>query len=109
MYTYDGTVLNDDEDVRERDGYPRSIPSRNKEGGLIFDDARDFCPNMTPKEVLQAGSFGGTYFRRIRSDVTKLTYDKMWTELPQNWLQGLNVKKMISSSKYHDEVPSLIS
>jgi hypothetical protein len=28
-----------------------------------------------PKEVLQAGSFGGTYFRPIYSSVTKKHYD----------------------------------
>ena len=43
---------------------------------------------MTPKEVLQAGSFGGTYFRPIKSSVTNLKYNKMWEELPQNWLEG---------------------
>jgi hypothetical protein len=46
---------------------------------------------MTPKEVLQAGSFGGTYFRPIKSSVTNLKYNKMWDELPQNWLEGKNL------------------
>ena len=31
----------------------------------------DFRPNLSPKEVLQQGSFGGTYFRPIYSSVTK--------------------------------------
>merc|ERR1712156_1115090 len=30
---------------------------------------KEFRPNMTPKEVLQAGSFGGTFFRPIKSSV----------------------------------------
>ena len=63
VYSYDGTVLDEDEHVRQRDGYTQSMPAKNKAGVLIFDDSEDFCPNMTPKEVLQAGSFGGTYFR----------------------------------------------
>jgi hypothetical protein len=104
VYSYDGTVLDEDEDVRERDDYTQSMPIKNKAGVLIFDDSEDFFPNMTPKEVLQAGSFGGTYFRPITSSVTKLDYDKMWLELPQNWLQGLDVAKMVSSSEYHNEV-----
>ena len=87
-YVYDGTVLIEDEKVRQRDGYPEPIPKKNSDGVLLFSDAKEFRPNMTPKEVLQAGSFGGTYFRPIKSSVTGLKYNKMWTELPQNWLEG---------------------
>ena len=44
--------------------------SRRKDGSLDFPDYPRFRPNRTPKEVLQAGSFGGTYFRPIKSGVT---------------------------------------
>ena len=44
--------------------------SRRKDGTLDFPDYPRFRPNRTPKEVLQAGSFGGTYFRPIKSGVT---------------------------------------
>merc|ERR1712241_1299803 len=74
------------------------------DGVLIFKDEKEFRPNMTPKEVLQAGSFGGTYFRPIKSSVTGLKYNKMWNELPQNWLEGLNIKRMVSSTNYDDKV-----
>merc|ERR1711997_410274 len=67
FYEYDGTILSEDEAVRKRDGYTERIPKRNSDGVLIFPDEKEFRPNMTPKEVLQAGSFGGTYFRPIKS------------------------------------------
>ena len=50
--------------------FTAKLPTRNKKGELVFEDVPELRPNMTPKEVLQAGSFGGTYFRPIKSSVT---------------------------------------
>jgi len=77
------------------------LPTRNIKNQLIFDDHPDFKPNLTPKEVLHLGSFGGTYFRPIYSSITKLKYGKeVWQELPKDWLEGLDVKNQVSSSFY---------
>ena len=73
-----------------------------KEISKIFN--KDFYPNLTPKEILQRGSFGGTYFRPIYSSVTKTDYDKMWLELPQDWLEGMKIKKTVHSSHYDQNV-----
>jgi len=76
-------------------------PTRNKKNQLVFEDQPEFRPNMTPKEVLQAGSFGGTYFRPIYSSVTKTKYGpEPWKELPEDWLQGLNIKTQVASIIY---------
>eukprot|EP00088_Acartia_fossae_P046873 TRINITY_DN5074_c0_g1_i1.p1 TRINITY_DN5074_c0_g1~~TRINITY_DN5074_c0_g1_i1.p1 ORF type:complete len:298 (-),score=92.48 TRINITY_DN5074_c0_g1_i1:457-1350(-) len=78
-------------------------PTRNKRNQLVFDDAPDFKPNLSPKEVLQMGSFGGTYFRPIYSSVTKQKYgSEVWKELPPDWLEGLNVKTQVASSIYDE-------
>jgi len=77
------------------------LPTQNKKNQLIFPDHPEFKPNLTPKEVLQKGSFGGTYFRPIYSSVTKQKYGKeVWQELPKDWLEGLNIKNQVSSSFY---------
>lgn len=103
-YVYDGTVLGSDKNCHIRDQYTEPIPEKNDKGALVFKDYPDMQPNMTPKEVLQAGSFGGTYFRPIESGVTGLKYNKMWEELPQNWLEGLDAKKKLYASTYNPAV-----
>ncbi|XP_040570917.1 putative transcription elongation factor S-II [Lepeophtheirus salmonis] len=77
------------------------LPIRNSKGIYVFEDRKEFKPNKSPKEVLQAGSFGGTYFRPIYSSVTKLKYgSEVWKELPQDWLEGLNIKTQVASPIY---------
>ncbi|XP_051749857.1 uncharacterized protein zgc:113208 [Ctenopharyngodon idella] len=77
---------------------------RNENGQLVFKDHPEFTPNMTPKEVLQAGSFGGTYFRPIYSSITKQHYKDVWQELSKDWLDGLNISKQVASSTYRENV-----
>ena len=80
---------------------PRSIiPKR-----LKFDDFPEFKPNLSPKQVLQLGSFGGTYFRPIESGVTGESYGaEVWKELPGDWLEGLDVERQVASPEYDKEV-----
>ncbi|XP_041948295.1 uncharacterized protein zgc:113208 isoform X1 [Alosa sapidissima] len=81
-----------------------SAVKKNEKGQLVFKDFPEFRPNMTPKEVLQAGSFGGTYFRPIYSSVTKQNYKDVFKELPEDWLEGLNISKQVASPTYRTSV-----
>ncbi|KAJ1404413.1 hypothetical protein B484DRAFT_338149 [Ochromonadaceae sp. CCMP2298] len=76
------------------------IPLRDAEGFLKFKDCPHFSPNLTPKEVLQLGSFGGTYFRTIRSKVTGQSYSDAWREFPGDWFDKLDVRKQVASPVY---------
>ena len=38
---------------------------------IKFDDYPDFTPNLTPRQIFLLGSFGGTYWRPIYSQITK--------------------------------------
>ena len=71
-----------------------------------FDDYPEFKPNLTPKQVLRMGSFGGTYFRDIHSSVTGKNHKgkTVIKSLPDDWLKGVDIEKKITSSKYDKNV-----
>lgn len=84
-----------------------SAPVRKKNGDIFFSDWEEFRPNVTPAEVLRAGSFGGTYFRSIISGVTNEKYSgsEMLAETcPADWTEGLDAKTRLTSATYR---PSL--
>lgn len=83
-------------------------PARDQSGSYIFPDYPNFRPNLSPKEVLLAGSFGGSYFRPITSKVTGKSYGReVYEELPKDWLEGLSasdIKRKIASPVYNNDV-----
>lgn len=86
--------------------YDMPLPTRNKKGELVFKDHPEFRPNLTPKQVLQAGAFGGSYFRNIASSVTgsKLKGVDQIVELPEDWFEGLNLRSQVCSPIYNPSV-----
>ena len=75
-------------------------PKKRKNGTLIFEDWPDFRPNLTPEDILRAGSFGGGYFRDIYSGVTGVHYKNAHEELPESWIEGLDSEKYLRSTTY---------
>lgn len=72
-------------------------PKRLPTGEFSFADAPTFRPNLSPAEVLRAGSFGGGYFRDIKSGVTGEAYKDVWRELPKEWLDGVDIAALVAS------------
>ena len=85
---------------------PKKKLKKKKKNQINFEDYPNFKPNITPKEILQAGSFGGTYFRDIYSSVTKKKYKgkKVIEEFPKDWFEGLDIDKYIISSDYDKSI-----
>lgn len=73
---------------------------------VTFEDYPEFRPNLTPKQVLRMGSFGGTYFRDIQSDVTgkKHSGKVAIKEYPKDWFKGITIEKKIISQEYDKNV-----
>ena len=57
-----------------------------------------FSPNKTPIEIIKEGAFGGTYFRDIYSNVTRMWYKNSWKEF--NQLK--NIDQKCYCSDYYD-------
>ena len=82
------------------------MPKRRSSKKTKEDIHKQFKPNKTPKQVFKMGAFGGTYFRPIYSSVTGKNYTpgEAMRGLPKSWFQGLDMKKMVTSSKYDKKV-----
>ena len=86
-------------------------PRRLDDGTFAFadvdsPDAKLFRPNRSPAEVMQAGAFGGTYFRPIRSAVLPGVKfgDEVWKQFPAEWFAGLDPATRVKSSTYRADV-----
>lgn len=58
-------------------------PKKDETGYYVFkasDHLPEFRPNLSPEEMFKLGSFGGTYWRPIYSDVTNRTYKNQHKE-----------------------------
>lgn len=91
----------------------QELVTRLKNGTIIFDDYPNFRPNLTPYEIFEMGSFGGTYWRPIYSSVTNNNYKNVhysqfeegyWNNIPEHYLSGQKYNKKLN--KYNVEVGS---
>ena len=84
----------------------QDLPTRDPQThDFIFKDYPDFRPNLSPAEVLSKGSFGGGYFRPIKSRGTGLCYTtaSVIQEFPKHWFEGLE-ESQYASSTYNTKV-----
>jgi hypothetical protein len=81
------------------------MDKNHKKGTIInFKDYPEFQPNLTPYEILQMGSFGGTYFRPIYSSITKKKYKNVHEEFPKSWYKGIDINTYIISEKCNTSI-----
>jgi hypothetical protein len=74
---------------RTRKHIKKSKPTK-KNGKLYFKDHPEFTPNLTPKEMFQLGSFGGTYWRPIKSKFHKNILKNKHKKYPKTWWKDLH-------------------
>lgn len=65
-------------------------PIRNVDGDFHFKDEARFRPNVSPEEIIRQGSFGGGYWRVIKSKKTGVTYKNDWGDMPKCMLMNFD-------------------
>lgn len=76
-------------------------------GALVFEEEySQFRPNVTPDEMLREGAFGGTAFRDYHSRVLgkSIDVDAELAELPEHWLEDLDVDDMLRRDQLEPSV-----
>jgi hypothetical protein len=63
-----------------------------------FKDYPDFRPNLTPRDMFTLGSFGGTYWRPIKSGVTGKSYKNEHVKYPKSWWKGIPDEHLTSDT-----------
>ena len=79
------------------------MPKKNEYGEIVFKDYPDFRPNLTPSEVIKMGSFGGTYWRPIYSEVTKKKYKNIHLQYPKSWWKNVPNHWMVNEFENYDK------
>ena len=77
-------------------------PIKNKKGEIIFNDYPEFRPNLTPIEMFELGSFGGTYWRPIYSNVVNKKLSNIHKKYPKTWWKGLSDNMLINKWEDYD-------
>ena len=67
-----------------------------------FEDYPEFQPNLSPKEIIKLGSFGGTYFRDIKSKVTNKEYKKRYKKYFTEEFLKKNKPKLLLSKPFNE-------
>ena len=80
-----------------------SLRYRTKDKTIHFRDYPDFIPNLTPREIIKLGSFGGTYWRPIYSTVTKKRYKNIHKQYPKSWWKNIPENHLSRPWKDYDK------
>lgn len=80
------------------------VPTRDEIGTFHFDDFPLFLPNKSPEEMIREGSFGGSYWRSLKSRHLGIVIKDDWNELPPQWIEGLDVHKYLTNPNYDADV-----
>ena len=71
-------------------------------GEIFFKDHPEFKPNLTPRQIFEMGSFGGTYWRPIKSMFFTTTLKNKHKKYPKSWWKGIPNDYLITPFDKYD-------
>ena len=74
----------------------KSKTNKKRKSKQMFSDYPDFTPNLTPQEMFELGSFGGTYWRPIYSGVLKKKLKSPLNDYPKSWWKNIPIENLVS-------------
>lgn len=74
----------------------KSETNKKRKSKLMFSDYPEFTPNLTPQEMFELGSFGGTYWRPIYSGVLKKKLKPPLNDYPKSWWKKIPMENLVS-------------
>ena len=88
----------DKKKTSKKGGAKKVIPRRSRSGDIHFSDYPDFTPNLSPRDIFLLGSFGGTYWRPIKSKYFKNTLSNKHKDYPSSWWEGIPSSSLTSET-----------
>lgn len=73
-----------------------------KNNCYCFEDYPEFKPNLSPREMFLLGSFGGTYWREIKSKFYKKKLKNYHKKYPKSWWKGIPENHLTKSFEDYD-------
>jgi len=83
-------------------GSKKIIPVK-KNNIYYFKDHPEFKPNRSPEEIFRYGSFGGTYWRPIKSKFFKLNLKTNILKYPKSWWKGIPDSDLVTTFDQYDK------
>jgi len=77
----------------------KTVKLKKRNNTLYFPDFPEFRPNLTPTQMFEMGSFGGTYWRPIYSSVNKKNYKNVHKKYP--WFR--DIPKTLLTERQYDK------
>jgi len=74
-----------------------------KNGKYHFSDFPEFTPNLSPRDMFKMGSFGGTYWRPIKSKFYKNTLKNQHEKYPKSWWKGIPLEHLTKTFDQYDK------
>ena len=81
--------INKNKTLKKKYKKNKMIKPKRVNGEIYFSDKPNFRPNLSPRQMFKLGSFGGTYWRPIKSKYFNTILKNKNKKYPKSWWKGI--------------------